>query len=546
MTVQAPPGLSKEQLAQLISSSSLAWVSLNNMVTDAQRPLEFISHRYMIDFYADEHDDICSIKSAQVGFSVAAIMKAGHACAYRRENVIYVLPTQNVRSDFVTPKVDPLIQSNPAFARLVTKDRESLKQIGQRFLYFKGASSDREAIAISGDLLILDEYDRMPDMGVVNTYDSRLQASHNPRRWRFSNPSGIGYGVDGLWQDSDQRHWFIKCFNCGWRMYIDYESSENKNHYLHVPNRGEPRFACGNCDRTITDQMRQAGEWVQKFPNRHRHGYWINQLMVPYITARRIQEQKNESTTEFFYNFVLGKAYTPSDLVINRETILRACAPSIIDPRGVSIGVDQKASELEWVAMTEQGIFRHGKAKSWEEVEHLKLMWQAVVVCDPNPYPTMPKKMAEKYRDWYLCYFRESKNLSFVEWKKQVVYADRTRLLDTVANEITEAKIMFRERPNELEDYIADWNNIYRTTVEETDGRSKSTWLKKENKESDFPFATAYARIGLSRILTSGGGSLVDAEGSSNTTISTTMTSNGRIQSHLGSAVEDTLAGLED
>lgn len=493
-----------------IASNPLAWVTLNRTVTENQAPVEFKDHRFLIDLYADLHDDIVVKKSAQVGESVERILKSIWCAYYLKANVIYVLPTNNIVKDFVAPKADPLIESNPHIAKIVHKSSESQKKVGQRFIYFKGAFSEREAIAISGDILILDELDRMPDMQVVNTYDSRLQASKLGWRWRLSNPSGVGFGVDQLFNDSDQRHWFVTCPDCQYASYIDFlkesydgNGAEQFSHYI---DQTKKIYACGKCGGEIQDSDRRNGEWRVRYPSRHRHGYWISQMMAPWVSAKRILEQKDESSPDFFYNFVLGKAYTPSDLVVNRETILRACAPSNIPKVNVVIGVDQNVSEQIYVIGTPQGIFAHGKAKSWEEIEKLKLMYNAIVVCDPNPYPSMPKQLASKYRDWYLARFKKFDGFKGMEWKGQDVWADRTRLLDIVANEITQAKLLFRESPYALEDYIADWANIYRTTIEELDGRSKSVWLKKENKNSDFSFATAYFRLGLTRVLDTSGG----------------------------------------
>jgi hypothetical protein len=499
--------LSPAQLkAGLIKASSLAWVLDARVVTENQRILEFDKHRYLIDLYADESADIAVRKSAQNGGSVCFILKSLHAAAYKGDNVIYVLPTQNIVKDFVEPKVNPLISSNPKVAALISKDSVSLKQIGKRYIYFKGASSEREAIAISGDLLVLDELDRMPDMGVVNTYDSRLQASLHPRRWRLSNPSGVGQGIDQAFYDGNQMHWFVRCRACGHEWFIDDLRGE-LNHYL-----DDERlvFACGKCHEPLSDHDRQMGRWVAAFPNRERHSYWLSQLMVPYVSAARIVEQRNESSTEFYHNFVLGKAYTPSDLVISRETILRACMPSVIPKVGVAMGVDQKASEMEYVAATAQGIFAYGRAKSWEEIEALKLQWGATLVMDAMPYNTGPRLLSQKYPDAYMCYFKDSRGMDILDWKQGTVYADRTRLLDLVAKEITDCKLVFRMHPYDLEEYIADWQNIYRTVVEEADGRQKVTWLKKDNKESDFSFATAYMRIALSQQLAHGDLNLVE------------------------------------
>lgn len=502
--------------ADLEASTPLAWLMLNGAMNENQKPFDFDNHRFMIDIYADESDDIVSKKSAQVGFSTMAIVKCLWMLKYRHLNIIYVLPTQNLMKDFVVPKVNPLIYSNKFIKDSIDSDRENLKSIAKRYLYFKGAASEREAIAITGDVLVLDEYDRMPDYNIVNTYDSRLQASEHPRRWRFSNPSQIGFGVDELYNSSDQRMWFVTCSHCGYKSYMDFDKDEYEvgtvTRHSHYVNRDKKFYACGSCDEELSNDDRKYGEWLARFPNRKRHGYWINQMMAPWVTAERIMEQYEESSIDFFYNFVLGKAYTPSDMIVNREAILRATAPSSIIKSNVSIGVDQDAGGCYYVCMTPDGIFDHGYVDSWEKIEQLKLMYDAVVVCDPNPYPTMPKIMAGKYSDWYMCYFKEIKGLDTIEFKGSVVYADRTRVIDIVANEIIQGKMLFRQRPSEMEaTIIKHWGNLYRTTEEKEDGRVKSTWIKKEDRQSDYPFAMTYARIGLTKVM-GGQSELVEAQ----------------------------------
>lgn len=497
-TTQSP---SKVDLQKLIASSPSAWTYFNQFVTETQKPVEFGNHRFLIRPFGDLHPDQVIKKSAQVGFSVTAILKSIWLAKYYRLNIIYALPTNDVVKGFVQPKVDTLIASNPAISSLITTDSVSLKNIGGRFIHFKGTGSQREAISTSADLLVVDEYDRSIDMNVVNTFDSRLQASDFAWRWRFSNPSNVGFGVDALYADSDQMTWFVKCEACNHEWYMDFEIGD-KNHYVDKERR---IYACGKCHQELSDHARKRGRWVPKYPNRtYRRGYHIHQMMAPWVTAGRILEQYTESSTDFFHNFVLGTAYTPTDLVVNRESILRACAPSQIPRTDVVMGVDQDASGQYWVAMTPQGVFAYGKTTSWEELERLKLQWNAKVVCDPAPYPTMPKLLAAKYPDFFLCYFKDSKGLSLLDWRGHIVYADRTRLFDIVAAEIAEMKLLFRMRPQELEDYIKDWQNLYRTTEETADGRTKSTWKKIENRKSDLSFATAYARIALTQILASG------------------------------------------
>jgi len=313
----------------------------------------------------------------------------------------------------------------------------------------------------------------------------------------------VGVGVDETWRRSNQFHWFVRCSHCRHYSYIDFDRDTQVSPAPHYVDLQRRIYACGKCHNEIYDADRIRGEWVAKYKDRDEiHGYWFSQMMAPWFPASRIVSQFETKSPEYFNNFVLGKAYTPQDMSVSRQTILNACAPSIITPVGVSIGVDQKASELQWVAMTHAGIFAHGRAKSWEEIEHMKLMWQAVVVADGRPYAAGPKMMADKYDDFYIALGKSMDNsVDTLEWKRQVVYYSNVKLMDLVVKEISDGRLLIRERPYQLEDYIAEWGNIYRTTVEEPDGRIKSAWLKKEGKEIDFPMATCYARIGLTKVL---------------------------------------------
>jgi hypothetical protein len=236
------------------------------------------------------------------------------------------------------------------------------------------------------------------------------------------------------------------------------------------------------------------------------HGYWFSQMMSPWFSAVQIIIKVRDNTPEYAHNFVFGKGYTPSDLVVNRETILRACSPSEIVHTDVAMGVDNGTLKT-WVLGTIDGIFAHGQTKSWDDIEKLKLMYNAIMVMDPNPYPTTPKQFVDKYQgSAFICYFKQdTKNLGIVQWGKKenagVVYADRTKILDLVAQEINDIKVILRETPTKLEDYIKEWENLYRATVEDEHGRQVSTWIKKDNKQSDYPFAHAYYRIALSRLM---------------------------------------------
>lgn len=496
---------------QLEQVSPLAWVTFNDMVNEDGKPIEFIDHRFLIQPFADMHPDQVTMKSAQVGWSVMSILKAFHAAAYLPKlNIIYTLPTANVIKDFVIPKVNTLMNRNQVVSDVVTNDSIQLKKVGERFIYYRGAFKETAAISISADLLVNDEYDRS-DQHILNTYDSRLQASQYAWRWRFSNPSVPNFGVHDLYANSDQMHWFVTCHHCGHEMYMSWEEErERKPHYV---DQDREIYACGNpdCNKEISDNDRRAGRWIPRYPKRARRGYHVSQLIAPWVSAKRIIDQFKESTPEFFHNFVLGLPYQAAELVVDRSSIIRANAPGRIQKVNVCMGVDNGITK-HWVLGTPQGVFAYGKTDSWEDIEALIRLYNAHAVIDANPYPNVPKKLTEAYRGRvYINYYvQDTKNLGIIRWSDKddmgVVRSDRTKLLDLVAGEINSGGITFTQAPNELEDMIYHWSNMYRT-VETTDkGIERGVWLTKENKPDHWAHALAYWRIALEKATIISGG----------------------------------------
>lgn len=518
----------------LIASSPLAWIHLNRFVTENQKTLEFRNHRFFIEPFNDMHHDQVYLKSAQVGGSVMMILKTAWMCNYKKVNIGYVLPSQNIIKDFVTPKVDPLIASNPALAKLISRDSVSLKQIGDRFLYFRGAFSDREAIAISLDILVLDELDRMPNQQVINTYDSRLQASEYGYRWRLSNPSVPGYGVHEYYMNSDQRHWFVTCPHCNHSIWLDFlQSDDDKNHYI------DPKrvvYACGNCDRELTDTDRRNGEWVQKWPSKEaRHGYWMSQLMAPWVTANRIIEQEKESNAEFFHNFVLGKPYQAADLMIDRASILNANNPKQPVLRHVVMGSDIGKPHWYWLA-TPDGFFKCGHAKDWDELEYIFRRYQCEAwVMDSMPEFTQVAKMLRKYpgKAFAAQFNKDRGAIGIVRWqegdKRGFVYVDRTKIIDRIVTEINNKDIQFLQPPDELEQFIGHASNMYRTVETDTKGLMKIDWQTKEGRPDHLLFALIYCRVALEQVFSGVGSGVVETTAPVAGKLSPTVNRDGKI-----------------
>ena len=130
------------------------------------------------DLHADPHPFIVIQKAAQVGISEYLINTAlwAAACVHGgRGTAIYFMPTESGIRDFVAARVEPAIAQSPTLAALVGRqgdgergpDSGQLKRVGDGYIYFRGADSPRQLQSVDSDVVILDDYDRMPPGGLA-------------------------------------------------------------------------------------------------------------------------------------------------------------------------------------------------------------------------------------------------------------------------------------------------------------------------------------------------------------------------------------------
>jgi len=487
-------------------SSPLAFMYNNKIKTENGSNIEFHDHKFLVEPYADMNPRQAIIKCSQVGWSVLAINKSLWLANFKKANIIYTMPSASIVKDFVTPKVDPIIQANPVYGAWMGKTNSvALKNVGDRFIYFRGSWEQSAAISISAHVLINDELDRS-NQQVVRTYRSRLDDALRERPdlgyiWQFSNPSIPGFGVHEAFDKSDQKHWFIKCPYCGNEHYMRWPESVNLKNKTYV---------CIKCHEELPDSARRDGRWVKKYKDRTISGYWISQLFVPWIPASKVIED-SEGDKSVFYNFTLGLPYLSKDQGVSRKMITDCISPDFNPKTNVAIGVDNGVRKTVVIGNVD-GIFRTYETDAWEDIEEDIRRYNATCVIDALPYPATPIRLSEEYRGRvFINYFNTgiSKSGNVIEWgkgdKRNVVKSDRTKIIDMVVGELQNKEILFNMTTTQLEQYIFDWTQIYKQIETNSQGISRATWKTIEGRRDHFAFASIYWRIALEKTFVASG-----------------------------------------
>jgi hypothetical protein len=327
------------------------------------------------------------------------------------------------------------------------------------------------------------------NLSVIEAYHSRLQASKYKYEYFFSNPSYPNVGVDKYWQASDQKHWFINCKKCNEWQYLDWQDNIDYEREI---------FICKKCHNELTNEDRRVGKWVKKWSDKNVSGYWISQMMIPWQSAKELIYLEKNKDKQYFYNFILGQPYIGSDILVNKDLILRNISTEDYETDKVFIGIDVGV-EKHFVIGNKDGIFQVGKTSNWADIESLIIKYNAVFVIDGMPDITEPRRLIQKFRGkGFIVFYKEdlkTSDLATFEKEKKygVITADRTRLIETMIDKHIKSQIKYFVNPNELQEYVSHWESLYRVEEEDRFQNKKIRW---EHSGADhFVHASVYYEI---------------------------------------------------
>lgn len=496
---------SKTSIERIQHENILAWIVNNNIKTEGGVPLDFKEHRYLIDIYRDNAPNLVEMKAAQLGLSTMEIFRTFHRAYYQGLDIIYILPTFSDIHDFSGGKTNRIVDNNPILQEWV-KDKDSVEQkrVGKNTIYYRGSWNERQALMITADWLVLDEFDRCKQE-VLEQYESRLQHSKYGYKSIFSNPSAPDFGVHKYFKRTNQKMWFIK-HSCGEEVLLDEKCIDYEREI----------FACPKCQAEITNEERRLGDWKETAKGEQGwSGYWLPLWINPKVSAKKIAEYKRTKTAEYFANFVAGLPFVGGGNKVNASTIISCIDKNPNDQTDrVIIGVDT-GLPIHYVLANKQGYFYYGKCSDpatgkdpYLELEGLLNRFPAsILISDQGGDLIGIRKLQAKYPGRvFLTWYRGNRKMQeIIQWGEGSEYgkvlADRDRLIQMFIDEMLDKRVAFNGTESDWQEYINHWMNIYR--VWETDDagmidKTKGfTWTRQG--PDHWVHATMYARIGLDK-----------------------------------------------
>ncbi len=501
-------------------TEDLAIVDWAKTVSLGAGPFQMAGHEYEIPMLQEEVPRQVYKKGAQMGITEVNVLKSMHGLISGRypQGVLYLFPTVNDVTDFSKGRFSPLLDDNPEISDLVRNtDSVSVKRVRKSMLYLRGARSTARIEGIKKtssqlkgvpvDRIVFDEVDEM-DPAMIDLALERLSHSRVKEEAYLSTPSIPDFGIDKLYNESDQRVWMIRCDHCGTETCLELEFPSC---ILEV-SPGKVIRACKKCQKEIFPRN---GHWVAQYPQRSKDltGWWISQLNSAYVDPGKIlkvfRDPPNRNLAEV-YNSKLGMAYISAENRLTANDVYYCCGQDAISlgelgpcAMGVDVGTllhvvvgfrpKEKALQICYLARVSSFNDLHDIARKFN-------VQCAVVDMEPEIRKAREFQAAEPY-DVFLCDYQDHLTSGY-SWdeERRLVKVNRTEICDATHDLISEPGALILPRRNEeVEIYAKEMSNIAKVLQEDQETGSREYRYRKLG-EDHYRHATNYFYLASQRI----------------------------------------------
>ena len=492
-------GVTESQTLQIMSAlDAFTWLT-ENQITLSHSPWTLKGHEYQLAWMQEQAPEQCFIKGAQTGATEALVLRTLHGMIYGRypAGALYLFPTRDDVKDFSKARFDPLIELNPAINKYVQNtDAQNIKQIGRGFLYLRGArvtknvggskKSSSQLKSIPVDRVVFDERDEMDD-DMVELARERVSHSLIKEIISLGTPTIPDYGIDKLYQASDQRVWMIKCVKCNKYTCLELE-------FPGCIRRNGDGTATRVCIHCGTEIYPHNGEWVSQYPTRSLVGWWISQLNSLYVDPAYIldlyEDPPNGNLSEVM-NSKLGRAYIPAENRLTSGEVYACCGPdpSLLKHEGpCCMGVDVGNPTLHVVVGHKKTrhnikVIWMGRVSSFNDLHDIAQRYgvkSAVIDLKPEIRKVREFQAAETFSVFGCDYVETRLGMTAWDEKDRIIKCNRTEVCDQSHDFfIVPGKLELPRRHQELDQFAKEVCNIAKVLEEDSDTGARVYRYKK-------------------------------------------------------------------
>jgi hypothetical protein len=464
------------KVSHLESADAAYWATQANKIKLQKGNYSFEGREYLLEVMSSESQRMALMKGTQGGASITVMLMClwGMIFKHYERGVLYLFPTATDVREFSQAVLNPLLAVNRhTLGRWVKSskgggsDTTTLKQVNGANFFMRGAGLKQivdgqvgESAAmkgISSDVTVYDEVELM-DQDALAKARGRMGASVDvvngvtdydtaiAREILIGNPGIPGYGIDKIFQESDQRHWFRKCLHCGtWTC-----AEESFPECVKIRDSGRGYIGCMKCGKEV---FVRDGKWVPKYRDNseHMHGYRWSQLTspCPQDPGQILEDFINppENNLADVYRIKLGLPYVNAEERLTTGQVYSRCGPFVMgnsDPGPCSFGLDVgKICHLLIGKRVGQRQFEIVKAArlpgdgDWSEISKMIMRFNCKSgVIDIRPYEAAARRFQKEHAmRIFLCEYSENTTVGrSYNIKTGIVKVNRTEIFDDTHN----------------------------------------------------------------------------------------------------------------
>ena len=272
-------------------------------------------------------------KCAQVGLSVAGEIKALFKVDSQKVDVLYVLPTAHLASDFAKARLDQMVAISPRLRNLfIGANNVGLKTTGHHsHIFIRGSIAESGLVSVPVGTVIIDEYDRC-NPRVMALVAERMSAHSNKHLFALSTPTLPNFGINKQYLLGTQEHFMFPCPSCSKQTELIWpDAIEICGEAATDPDCHRSYLKCPECGAKLPHETK--ADWLAPaiwVPTAVAHGhrsFHINQMYASEMTAGElvIAYHKGQADDAAQVEFVNQKKGEPhllegarlTDLIIN-------------------------------------------------------------------------------------------------------------------------------------------------------------------------------------------------------------------------------------
>lgn len=478
-------------------------------------------HEYQIEMLQTSARRECIKKATQMVGTETHVLKTLHGLIHKRypSGVLYMFPTADDVTDFSCSRFQPLIKDNPTTIGIHVKDtnRANLKRIGGSYLYFRGArltqtiegqkKTASRLKSFPADKFIADEVDEMPQEAIPLA-QGRMKHSEIQEEVYLANPTIPDYGIDKIYNRSDQRVWMIKCSKCGKETCLELEFPE----CLERTSDNRVIRLCSHCrDNEI---FPRDGRWVPQYPDRTQDmvGRWISHMNSMFVDPKEILdafENPNVNKADF-YNLTLGMAYIDAENRLTKNQVYACCGQEPMPAGctfqcGMGVDVGKHLHVIIGYKLNEYTarIVKLTRVSSFNDVHDLAKrfnVWCAVFDLYPESRKVREFRASEDFEVFGCDYLDEQRGPAKWNEKDGLVRINRTEICDSSHDFISDGdKVELPRKSKEVEQYAKEMANIAKVLQEDKETGKRVYRYRKLGPEH-YRHATNYLLLALQRV----------------------------------------------